>query len=105
MDCSQLSQRAHLDLPGTSGGPDEYTAPRKLVRRMPSPPCARNVFVDGPEDEATDASRMTKRPPFVSRYRCELNAPLKRGKHVWNTLGTCNLRCYICIVRTSWRPS
>ena len=43
---------------------------RKLIalRRALSPPCARNVFADGPGD-ADDASVLLRAPPLVSRYR------------------------------------
>jgi hypothetical protein len=74
MDCSQMSQGSEClplngaGMPGGEAG-DDFMAPRKMVRtRMPSPPCARNVFVDGPEDSA-DVSSILKRPPFVTRYR------------------------------------
>ncbi len=69
---SQSFERFNMDPPSTSGcgAGEEYGGPRKLVRtRQPSPPCARNVFVDGPED-SSDISKFPRRPPFVSRYRC-----------------------------------
>lgn len=69
---SQSFERSNMDPPTTSGcgAGEENGGPRKLVRtRQPSPPCARNVFVDGPED-SSDLSKILRRPPFVSRYRC-----------------------------------
>lgn len=69
---SQSFERSNMEPPSTSGfcAGEEYGGPRKLVRtRQPSPPCARNVFVDGPEDSG-DISKFPRRPPFVSRYRC-----------------------------------
>lgn len=77
MEYSQPGQnfeRSQMEPPTTSGyGPaaaeEQHGGPRKLVRvRQPSPPCARNVFVDGPED-SSDISKILKRPPYVSRYR------------------------------------
>ncbi|BDA40733.1 Wee1-like protein kinase [Coccomyxa sp. Obi] len=70
---SQSFERSNMEPPSTSGygAGEEYGGPRKLVRtRQPSPPCARNVFVDGPEDSG-DISKFPRRPPFVSRYRAE----------------------------------
>ena len=67
---SQSCERSNMNPPSTSSAGEEYGGPRKLVRtRQPSPPCARNVFVDGPED-SSDLSKIPRRPPFVSRYRC-----------------------------------
>ena len=67
MDLSQ-SQDAPRAAPAAEDGAG---LPRKLARaRMPSPPCARNIFMDGPEDEPNEATQLTRRPPYVSRYRC-----------------------------------
>lgn len=74
MDLSQ-SQECARDGPkaaaaGAPGADEEGALPRKLARaRMPSPPCARNIFADGPEEEPDEAARLTRRPPYVSRYR------------------------------------
>ena len=66
MDLSQ-SQDAPRAAPAAEDGAG---LPRKLARaRMPSPPCARNIFMDGPEDEPNKATQLTRRPPYVSRYR------------------------------------
>lgn len=63
MDLSQSQQ-------GAGAVPEEAGLPRKLARaRLPSPPCARNIFTDGPEEEPDQATRLTRRPPYVSRYR------------------------------------
>ena len=63
MDLSQSQQAA-------GAVPEEAGLPRKLARaRLPSPPCARNIFTDGPEEEPDQATRLTRRPPYVSRYR------------------------------------
>ncbi|CAK0734469.1 hypothetical protein CVIRNUC_000435 [Coccomyxa viridis] len=68
MDLSQ-SQDAPRAAPAAEDGAG---LPRKLARaRMPSPPCARNIFMDGPEDEPNEATQLTRRPPYVSRYRQE----------------------------------
>ena len=56
--------------PGPSSVYEDCAGPRKRLTRMPSPPCARNIFIDGPEEDATPVSLMHRRPPFVSRFRC-----------------------------------
>ena len=63
MDLSQGQQ-------GAGAVPEEAGLPRKLARaRLPSPPCTRNIFTDGPEEEPDQAIRLTRQPPYVSRYR------------------------------------
>ena len=64
MELSQSQQ-------GAAAAAEEPGQPRKLARaRMPSPTCARNIFTDGPEEAPDEATRLTRRPPYVSRYRC-----------------------------------
>ena len=74
LDCSQASQRTSMQPPGPAGFFEDCAGPRKRLTRMPSPPCARNMFIDGPEEDATTVSSMHRRPPFVSRFRCSWHA-------------------------------
>ena len=69
--CAQPSQRCTMEPPPK----------RPLVVRQPSPPAARNIFLNDCEDEPNAASHLHKRPPFVSRYRCGSSLCLAVSRH------------------------
>ena len=97
MELSQSQQ-------GAAAPAEEPGQPRKLARaRMPSPPCARNIFTDGPEEEPDQATRLTRRPPYVSRYRCAVlssasviaGRPLPSRKAVRSSLPSCPVEEFV----------
>ncbi len=93
MDLSQSQQ-------GAAAAAEEPGLPRKLARaRMPSPPCARNIFTDGPEEEPDVATMLTRRPPYVSRYR----SILSRCVMMTNLMFTLRMQLSACQPRTAVR--
>ncbi len=93
MDLSQSQQ-------GAAAAAEEPGLPRKLARaRMPSPPCARNIFTDGPEEEPDVATMLTRRPPYVSRYRSAVSCCVM----MTNLMLTLRMQLSACQPRTAER--